>query len=191
MCSFCAGNKPQLHIEKRMSSDERNQADKKGIYNLPNISKLRLEEESDKLASQNIGDGHDNVKMRREKKGIEFLADVDGIRYVVGRYPRFLRAHWKFLKTIVNKLFEFMHEIHPRVRIRNTNVTRIDQIDDNLTGFKHEPFTQILETNEEYEENDYIDVIGTVVGIGEIVAVNSIGSSKIRMTVVIEDKEEV
>jgi hypothetical protein len=29
--------------------------------------------------------------------------------YVVGQYPRFLRAHWKFLKTVVNKLFEFMH----------------------------------------------------------------------------------
>lgn len=29
--------------------------------------------------------------------------------YIVGQYPRFLRAHWKFLKTVVNKLFEFMH----------------------------------------------------------------------------------
>jgi exportin-1 len=32
--------------------------------------------------------------------------------YVVGQYPRFLRAHWKFLKTVVNKLFEFMHGIN-------------------------------------------------------------------------------
>jgi hypothetical protein len=38
-------------------------------------------------------------------------------RYVVGQYPRFLRAHWKFLKTVVNKLFEFMHEIHPGVQV--------------------------------------------------------------------------
>ena len=37
-------------------------------------------------------------------------------RYVVGQYPRFLRAHWKFLKTVVNKLFEFMHELHPGVQ---------------------------------------------------------------------------
>jgi exportin-1 len=36
--------------------------------------------------------------------------------YVVGQYPRFLRAHWKFLKTVVNKLFEFMHELHPGVQ---------------------------------------------------------------------------
>ena len=38
-------------------------------------------------------------------------------RYVVGQYPRFLRAHWKFLKTVVNKLFEFMHESHPGVQV--------------------------------------------------------------------------
>lgn len=38
-------------------------------------------------------------------------------RYVVGQYPRFLRNHWKFLKTVVNKLFEFMHETHPGVQV--------------------------------------------------------------------------
>ena len=37
-------------------------------------------------------------------------------RYVVGQYPRFLRAHWKFLRTVVIKLFEFMHERHPGVQ---------------------------------------------------------------------------
>lgn len=39
-------------------------------------------------------------------------------RYVVGQYPRFLRAqkHWKFLRTVVTKLFEFMHEKHPGVQ---------------------------------------------------------------------------
>ncbi|EGD72699.1 nuclear export factor CRM1 [Salpingoeca rosetta] len=38
------------------------------------------------------------------------------IMYVVGQYPRFLRMHWKFLKTVVNKLFEFMHEEHDGVQ---------------------------------------------------------------------------
>ncbi|CAG0898508.1 unnamed protein product [Cyprideis torosa] len=38
------------------------------------------------------------------------------IMYVVGQYPRFLRAQWKFLKTVVNKLFEFMHETHDGVQ---------------------------------------------------------------------------
>jgi exportin-1 len=41
---------------------------------------------------------------------------ASNIMYVVGQYPRFLRAHWKFLKTVVNKLFEFMHEVHPGVQ---------------------------------------------------------------------------
>ncbi|GKA90752.1 replication protein A 70 kDa DNA-binding subunit B, partial [Tanacetum coccineum] len=72
---------------------------------------------------------------------------------------------------------------------KNTNVTRIDQIDDNFSGFKSEPFSRILDTNQAYKENNFVDVIGTVVGIGEIVAVNSIGSKKIRRTVIIEDEE--
>ena len=37
---------------------------------------------------------------------------ASNIMYIVGQYPRFLKAHWKFLKTVVNKLFEFMHESH-------------------------------------------------------------------------------
>lgn len=37
---------------------------------------------------------------------------ASNIMYIVGQYPRFLKAHWKFLKTVVNKLFEFMHETH-------------------------------------------------------------------------------
>ena len=41
---------------------------------------------------------------------------ASNIMYVVGQYPRFLRLHWKFLKTVVNKLFEFMHETHPGVQ---------------------------------------------------------------------------
>jgi hypothetical protein len=42
---------------------------------------------------------------------------ASNIMYVVGQYPRFLRAHWRFLKTVVNKLFEFMHEPHPGVQV--------------------------------------------------------------------------
>ncbi|GJU61125.1 replication protein A 70 kDa DNA-binding subunit B [Tanacetum coccineum] len=68
-------------------------------------------------------------------------------------------------------------------------VLQDEHFDDNFTGFKSEPFTRILDTNEEYEEHNSVDVIGTVVGIGEIVAVNSIGSKKIRRTVVIKDED--
>lgn len=38
------------------------------------------------------------------------------IMYIVGQYPRFLKAHWKFLKTVVKKLFEFMKETHEGVQ---------------------------------------------------------------------------
>ena len=51
------------------------------------------------------------------KRGKDNKAVIaSNIMYVVGQYPRFLRAHWKFLKTVVNKLFEFMHEMHPGVQ---------------------------------------------------------------------------
>ena len=47
------------------------------------------------------------------KRGKDNKACVaSNIMYIVGQYPRFLKAHWKFLKTVVNKLFEFMHELH-------------------------------------------------------------------------------
>jgi exportin-1 len=48
-----------------------------------------------------------------QKRGKDNKAVVaTNIMYIVGQYPRFLKAHWKFLKTVVNKLFEFMHELH-------------------------------------------------------------------------------
>jgi hypothetical protein len=51
------------------------------------------------------------------KRGKDHKAVVaSNIMYVVGQYPRFLRQHWKFLRTVVTKLFEFMHERHPGVQ---------------------------------------------------------------------------
>jgi exportin-1 len=38
------------------------------------------------------------------------------IMYVCAQYPRFLRDHWEFLKTVVRKLCEFLHEPHPGVK---------------------------------------------------------------------------
>lgn len=52
--------------------------------------------------------------MKRGKDNKAVVAS--NIMYVVGQYPRFLKAHWKFLRTVVNKLFEFMHELHPGVQ---------------------------------------------------------------------------
>eukprot|EP00298_Acanthocystis_sp_HF-20_P013750 c20491_g1_i1.p1 GENE.c20491_g1_i1~~c20491_g1_i1.p1 ORF type:complete len:1085 (+),score=424.14 c20491_g1_i1:187-3441(+) len=53
-----------------------------------------------------------DMKLGKDNKAVI----ASNIMYVVGQYPRFLRAHWKFLKTVVNKLFEFMHEFHPGVQ---------------------------------------------------------------------------
>ena len=50
------------------------------------------------------------TEMKRGKDNKAVVAS--NIMYIVGQYPRFLKAHWKFLKTVVNKLFEFMHEAH-------------------------------------------------------------------------------
>lgn len=59
----------------------------------------------------------DLLGMCEQKRGKDNKAVVaSNIMYVVGQYPRFLKAHWKFLKTVVNKLFEFMHESHPGVQ---------------------------------------------------------------------------
>ncbi len=37
------------------------------------------------------------------------------IMYVVGQFPKFLCSHWAFLRTVIKKLNEFMHEKHPGV----------------------------------------------------------------------------
>lgn len=36
--------------------------------------------------------------------------------YVVGQFPNFLINHWPFLRTVIKKLNEFMHEKHPGVQ---------------------------------------------------------------------------
>ncbi|XP_048405127.2 LOW QUALITY PROTEIN: exportin-1-like [Stegostoma tigrinum] len=59
----------------------------------------------------------DLLGLCEQKRGKDNKAIIaSNIMYVVGQYPRFLRAHCKFLKTVVNKLFEFMHETHDGVQ---------------------------------------------------------------------------
>nr|GEZ57153.1 hypothetical protein [Tanacetum cinerariifolium] len=43
------------------------------------------------------------------------------------------------------------------------------------TGFINEPFTLLLDTNKEYQENNAVGVLGIVLGIGDVVAVSSAG----------------
>eukprot|EP01132_Coremiostelium_polycephalum_P002416 gene2416-2983_t len=59
----------------------------------------------------------DLLELTLLKRGKDNKAVIaSDIMYIVGQYPRFLKDHWKFLKTVVNKLFEFMHEPHPGVQ---------------------------------------------------------------------------
>merc|ERR1719353_807379 len=53
-------------------------------------------------------------EMKRGKENKAVVASC--IMYVVGQYPWFLKTHWKFLKTVVHKLIEFMHEPFPGVQ---------------------------------------------------------------------------
>lgn len=87
---------------------------------LPHISMLRnnvlksyiaLDEETEKRFLVTVI--KDLLGLCEIKRGKDNKAVVaSDIMYIVGQYPRFLKAHWKFLKTVVNKLFEFMHETH-------------------------------------------------------------------------------
>ncbi|GJV15049.1 replication protein A 70 kDa DNA-binding subunit B [Tanacetum coccineum] len=72
---------------------------------------------------------------------------------------------------------------------KGTTVTRIDPIDDNVHGFILEPFNRLLDKARVYHEHEVVDVIGSVVAIGDVVPVQSSIGRKIRRTVVIEDAE--
>eukprot|EP00808_Paulinella_micropora_P003144 g18294.t1 len=59
----------------------------------------------------------DLLGLCERKQGKDHKAVIaSNIMYVVGQYPRFLKLHWRFLKTVVTKQFEFMHEKHPGVQ---------------------------------------------------------------------------
>ncbi|PSS32265.1 Protein EXPORTIN 1A like [Actinidia chinensis var. chinensis] len=78
------------------------------------ISGSMLEEQENRFLVMVIRDLLNLCEITKGKDNKAVIAS--NIMYVVGQYPRFLRAHWKFLKTVANKLFEFMHETHPGVQ---------------------------------------------------------------------------
>ena len=78
------------------------------------ISGSMVEEQENRFLVTVIRDLLNLCEITRGKDNKAVIAS--NIMYVVGQYPRFLRNHWKFLKTVVNKLFEFMHETHPGVQ---------------------------------------------------------------------------
>ena len=78
------------------------------------VSGSMLEEQENRFLVTVIRDLLNLCEITRGKDNKAVIAS--NIMYVVGQYPRFLRNHWKFLKTVVNKQFEFMHEPHPGVQ---------------------------------------------------------------------------
>ena len=59
----------------------------------------------------------DLLGLCEQKKGKDNKAIIaSNIMYIVSQYPLFLDANWCFLKTVVNKLFEFMHETYEGVQ---------------------------------------------------------------------------
>uniref|UniRef100_F1KQU0 Exportin-1 n=1 Tax=Ascaris suum TaxID=6253 RepID=F1KQU0_ASCSU len=78
------------------------------------ISGAMMEEDEKRFLVTVIRDLLGLCEQKRGKDNKSVIAS--NIMYVVGQYPRFLRAHWKFLKTVINKLFEFMHETHEGVQ---------------------------------------------------------------------------
>ncbi|GAB5354779.1 hypothetical protein AAMO2058_000148600 [Amorphochlora amoebiformis] len=78
------------------------------------ISGSMHEDQEDRFLVSNIRDLLNLCETVRGKDNKAVIAS--NIMYIVGQYPRFLRAHWRFLKTVVQKVFEFMHEPHPGVQ---------------------------------------------------------------------------
>ncbi|CAO3690063.1 unnamed protein product [Rhizopus stolonifer] len=56
----------------------------------------------------------DLCEQENSKDGKAIIAS--NIMYCMGQYPRFLKDHWRFLKVMITKLFEFMHESHEGVQ---------------------------------------------------------------------------
>lgn len=46
----------------------------------------------------------------RKKEKDDKAVVASNVMYIVGQYPRFLKSSWRLLKTVVKKLFEFMHD---------------------------------------------------------------------------------
>eukprot|EP00760_Papus_ankaliazontas_P004900 PhM_4_TR1225/c0_g1_i1/m.24325/K14290/XPO1, CRM1; exportin-1 len=51
------------------------------------------------------------LQLSKDARGVENKAVIaSNVMYVVGQYPRFLRNHHRFYKTVLDKLVTFMHE---------------------------------------------------------------------------------
>ena len=89
-------------------------------WGLGSISECMQEEEENKFVVTVIKELLNLVEKKKGKNNKALVAA--DIMYVVGQFPRFLITHWAFLKTVIKKLNEFMHEKHPGVQDMATEV---------------------------------------------------------------------
>jgi len=57
-----------------------------------------------------------NLGVKKEGKTNKAIV-ASNLMYVIVQYPRLLRAHWKLLKPVVNKLFEFMVDTRDVIQV--------------------------------------------------------------------------
>jgi exportin-1 len=96
--------------EQKFSFDSLN----KLCWALGSISGCMSEENENKFVVAVLKELLNLVEMKKGKSNKAIVAA--NIMYVVGQFPRFLCGHWEFLKTVIKKLNEFMHEKHPGVQ---------------------------------------------------------------------------
>lgn len=84
------------------------------IWSIGSISGVLSEADERRLLMTTILDLLRLVQMKETKDDKAVVAGC--LMYVIQQYPRFLKQHFKFLKTVIMKNFEFMHEKHPGVQ---------------------------------------------------------------------------
>ncbi|XP_022866772.1 protein EXPORTIN 1A-like [Olea europaea var. sylvestris] len=117
MCNFCVWIQMLTKLSKQLNGEDWTWNNLNTLcWAIGSISGSMVEEQENRFLVMVIRDLLNLCEITKGKDNKAVIAS--NIMYVVGQYPRFLRAHWKFLKTVVNKLFEFMHETHPGVQVK-------------------------------------------------------------------------
>ena len=84
------------------------------IWSIGSISGVMDEKKERRLLTGTIMDLLNLIKTKVTKDDKAVVAGC--LMYVIQMYPRFLKRHFVFLRVVIQKNFEFMHETHPGVQ---------------------------------------------------------------------------
>lgn len=84
------------------------------IWSIGSISGVMDEKRERQLLTGTIMDLLNLIKTKEAKDDKAVIAGC--LMYVIQQYPRFLKRHFVFLRVVIQKNFEFMHESHPGVQ---------------------------------------------------------------------------